>query len=118
MEDLQQIIQCSATPTTQETGQVYDINISFNKRIDNIDFGGSYTFKLRTEVGLYTSSIEMISIILQDKGDSCEGENKLSSEDVSVTLTFKSEDLNPPVFSQSFYSAATIEDKKVGDRDT
>lgn len=52
VEDLQEIIQCSATPTTQEAGQVYDINISLNKRIDNIDFpGNSYTFKLRTEVG-------------------------------------------------------------------
>ena len=60
----------------------------------------------------------MIFTILQDKGDKCEGVNKLASEDLTVSLTFKPEDLNPPVFSQSFYTAATIEDRKVGDRQT
>ena len=57
VNDPKGIIDCSAElDTTGKPGQVYDIYIMFNKRIDNMDFEeDKYVFEISAKVFLFIS---------------------------------------------------------------
>ena len=49
-------------------------------------------------------------MLTQDLGDKCEGAtNILKSEIATITLNFTPEDLNPPVFDETFYTSNIVE---------
>ena len=49
-------------------------------------------------------------VLSQDLGDKCEGTtNILKSEIATITLNFTPEDLNPPVFDETFYTSNIVE---------
>ena len=49
-------------------------------------------------------------MLTQDLGDKCEGTtNILKSEIATITLNFTPEDLNPPVFDETFYTSNIVE---------
>ena len=50
------IIDCATEPKSGEPGQVYDINIRFNKMIDNLDFEeDKYVFEIRAKVLIFST---------------------------------------------------------------
>ena len=49
-------------------------------------------------------------VMSQDLGDKCEGTtNILESKTATITLNFTPEDLNPPVFDETFYTSNIVE---------
>ena len=49
-------------------------------------------------------------MLSQDLGDKCGGTtNILKSETATITLNFTPEDLNPPVFDETFYTSNIVE---------
>ena len=60
--DPKEIIDCTAELNPGKPGQVYDINIRFNKMIDNLDFEeDKYVFEIRAKVNLYFPRQEMLT---------------------------------------------------------
>ena len=50
------IIDCTAELNPGKAGQVYDINIKFNKMIDNLDFEeDKYVFEIRAKVFIFST---------------------------------------------------------------
>ena len=50
------IIDCTAELNPGKPGQVYDINIKFNKMIDNLDFEeDKYVFEIRAKVCIFST---------------------------------------------------------------
>ena len=58
LSDPKGIIDCSAELNSDLDGQVYDIYISFNKRIDNLDFEGEkYVFEIGAKVLIFATPL-------------------------------------------------------------
>ena len=56
MSDPMGIIDCTAELNPGKAGQVYDINIKFNKMIDNLDFEeDKYVFEIRAKVFIFST---------------------------------------------------------------
>ena len=64
LKDPKGIIGCSAELNSDLAGQVYDIYISFNKRIDNMDFeGDKYVFEIGAKVFIFATLMPSTSAL-------------------------------------------------------